>query len=1183
MSAFRTLPQALETARAKGTRLVDSRRSRHAHQPHSPPPAGRHGRFRVAGADVSAAIAVFLIALPLSLGIALATGAPLQAGLVAAAVGGLVAGRLGGSALQVSGPAAGLTVVTADLIHRYGWRITCAITVLAGIAQLGLGCLRVARSALAVSPAIVHGMLAGIGVTIAVAQLHIVLGGTPQSAVLDNLAALPAQLAQLHPAAVSMSALTLALLFLWPRIPGRAGQLLRRIPAPLIAVAGATATASLAGIALPKVELPSWHSHALAGLPEGPALGLATAVLTTTLVCSVQSLLGAVAVDKLAAARPGLTAKVGRSDLDRELLGQGAANIASGALGGLPVAGVAVRSSANVNAGAVSRNSTMLHGVLVVVAALLMIPVLELIPLASLAALVMAVGIQMVSLNHIRTVTRHREVLVYAVTTLGVVLLGVLEGVTLGIAVAVAVALNRLARTRITHDEQEGAHHIQVRGQLTFLAVPRLSRALHHVPHGAHAVVELDGSFMDHAAYETLQDWRNTHTAQGGTVHLTGRRGPRLTGPTITPLLDLDSPTSGAGAGVGVGVAVGARSEGAGDAGGCGGSGGGGTGVAASTGSVGTAGAQSSGSAGSNGPARSNGFNGSDGSDGSDGFSGDPGITGTTGVAEVPGAGGIDAVAGAGRALGEGCAAGAVGVPGGAGTKGTMGEPEGAGREEALGVPGSAGIDGALRAGEVDGLVGSDAPIADCRCRPWTPWRNHQCEPTGSPWRGEDLEGAYTEGASAMSAVASESPGSVESAEWSGSVGLPGAGSRFGPGSPDRTAPDGTAPDPLAGPDRRTHGGGRRGGLTPSPAGAAGRDTGADGVTVALGADIGADAGVGTTGASARTGTKADAEASAGADPTGAGASTGNGTGTGTAADAGIGTGADTGATTATPAKDNSTAHTAPEPEPDPNTAPPPITQAHPPTAPTAPTSADPISPTASAPAPPTPHPPSSHQLARGISAFQRNTAPLVRGELARLAREGQRPSQLFLTCADSRVVTSMITSSGPGDLFVVRNVGNLVPLPGAESGDDSVAAAIEYAVDVLRVRSITVCGHSGCSGMQALLNAEPGGAMTPLRRWLRHGRPSLERMADAERPWPRLAGRRPADAVEQLCLTNVVQQLEHLRAHEAVAQALGAGALELHGMYFHVGEAQAYLLTERGEDRVFDDVEGADGLRSRA
>lgn len=159
--------------------------------------------------------------------------------------------------------------------------------------------------------------------------------------------------------------------------------------------------------------------------------------------------------------------------------------------------------------------------------------------------------------------------------------------------------------------------------------------------------------------------------------------------------------------------------------------------------------------------------------------------------------------------------------------------------------------------------------------------------------------------------------------------------------------------------------------------------------------------------------------------------------------------------------------------------------------------------------------------------------------------------------------MTSMITASGPGDLFTVRNVGNLVPLPGAESTDDSVAAAIEYAVDVLQVDSITVCGHSGCGAMQALLNSSPGAPMTPLRRWLRHGLPSLERMASRHHAWARISGRLPADAVEQLCLTNVVQQLEHLRAHESVARRLAEGTLELHGMYFHVGEAQAYLLSE--------------------
>ncbi|MFI2077463.1 carbonic anhydrase [Streptomyces triculaminicus] len=214
-------------------------------------------------------------------------------------------------------------------------------------------------------------------------------------------------------------------------------------------------------------------------------------------------------------------------------------------------------------------------------------------------------------------------------------------------------------------------------------------------------------------------------------------------------------------------------------------------------------------------------------------------------------------------------------------------------------------------------------------------------------------------------------------------------------------------------------------------------------------------------------------------------------------------------------------------------------------------------------------------QLLGGVSAFQRNTAPLVRDELARLAREGQRPSQLFLTCADSRLVTSMITSSGPGDLFTVRNVGNLMPPPGSDASCDSVAAAVEYAVEVLKVGSITVCGHSGCGAMQALLDLAaspaghglPGGGQTPLTRWLRHGRPSLARMqriGRLGRGEVALAERLVADDVERLALVNVMQQLDHLMAHACVARRVAEGSLQLHGMYFHVGEAQAYVLDRR-------------------
>jgi carbonic anhydrase len=719
--------------------------------------------------DLSASATVFLIAVPLSLGLALVTGAPLQAGLVAAVVGGLVAGSLGGAPLQVSGAATSLVVVTADLVQRYGWRATCAVTVLAGLAQLLLGTLRVARAALAVSPAIVHGMLAGIGTVIAVGQLHVVLGGRPQNSAVDDIAALPGQLTDSHPLTPLIGAVTVAVLLLWPRLPGRAGEALRRVPAALAAVAVATVAAL--GLSVPRVDLPRWQAPALPALPEGPALGIAATVLTVTLVASMESLLSAVAVDALhTKVRPG--AHLPPARLDRELLGQGASNVLSGLLGGLPVAGGAMRGSANVEAGARTRRATVLHGVWVLACAGLAAGALEAIPLAALAALVMLVGVRMVSFAHIRHVHRHREFPVYAVTLGTVVVLGVLQGVLAGVAVALLLALRRLTRTRITVTEEPQGHRVRISGQLTFLAVPRLSRALARVPDGADAVVELSGSFMDHAAYEALRGWSQRHRSRGGRAVL-----------------------------------------------------------------------------------------------------GD----------------------GSGRTVGE--------------------------------------------------------PASAHACRPWTPWRNHHCTRPGS-----------------------------------------------------------------------------------APATSGG-------------------------------------------------------------------------------------------------------------------------------------------QLLGGVSAFQRDTAPLVREELARLAREGQAPTQLFLTCADSRLVTSMITSSGPGDLFTVRNIGNLMPPPGTGTSCDSAAAAVEYAVEVLGVTSITVCGHSGCGAMQALLNSPPPGApgpdeapgaQTPLTRWLRHAHPSLTRMAESAatgRGGVALADRPVADDHERLGLVNVTQQLDHLAAHPCVARRLAAGTLQLHGMYFHVAEAQAYIL----------------------
>src|SRR5271169_4370168 len=169
--------------------------------------------------DLPSSLVVFLVALPLSLGIAIASGAPVLSGLIAAVVGGIVVGALGGSPLQVSGPAAGLTVVVADLISNFGWGVTCLITVAAGVLQVALGLSRVARAALAISPVVVHAMLAGIGLTIALQQAHVLLGGKSKSSAWHNLIGLPGQIIGAHRPGAILGALVIAILIAWRWVP----------------------------------------------------------------------------------------------------------------------------------------------------------------------------------------------------------------------------------------------------------------------------------------------------------------------------------------------------------------------------------------------------------------------------------------------------------------------------------------------------------------------------------------------------------------------------------------------------------------------------------------------------------------------------------------------------------------------------------------------------------------------------------------------------------------------------------------------------------------------------------------------------------------------------------------------------------------------------------------------------
>ncbi|RCG30593.1 carbonic anhydrase [Sphaerisporangium album] len=722
--------------------------------------------------DLPASLVVFLVAVPLSLGIAVTSGAPLVAGLVAAVVGGLVAGPLGGSVVQVSGPAAGLALVVAELVRTYGWRATCMITLMAGVLQVVLGAFKVARTALAVSPAVVHGMLAGVGVVIALSQLHVVLGGQPQKSAIENIVELPKQIVDNHSHAVAVGVLTIVVLLVWPRLPH-----LKTIPAPLAALACAALTAGVFGWDVARADLSKGFSEwATPALPSGDWHGIAGAVLLVALLAGVESLLCSVAADHL---HDGP-----RADLDRELTGQGVANLVSGALGGLPVAGVVVRTTTNVRAGARSRWSTMLHGVWVLVFAVGFGWTVTLIPLEALAALLVFIGVRMVNLGTMRGLHGHGELPIYVLTMGAVVVVGLAEGVLLGLVLAALFALRRLTRVSVHVSlEPDDRWHVMVTGSLTFVGVPRLTDSLRSIPAGATVDLDLNVDFMDNAAFEALHGWRLEHERAGGSV-------------AIDEMHD--------------------------------------------------------------------------------------------------------------------------------------------------------------------------------------------------EW--------YTFAAKGTRVSSAKTPPKAPDRWW-----LPRAYRRGGPLSAIPVRRSGAWV-----PSRAEHGGG------------------------------------------------------------------------------------------AVP------------------------------------------------------------DLLAGAKDFQRRTAPLVRPILTRMART-QDPSHLFITCADSRVVPSLITASGPGDLFTVRNVGNLVPRYGATPPDDSVLGAIEFATTALNVQTITVCGHSRCGAMAALLSAgEKTSGLPGLERWLRHGDHTLARYILSD---PTGEDEGPLD---RLCRVNVAQQLDNLRTHPEVARLESEGRLELVGLYFDIGATRVHVL-ERG------------------
>ncbi|MCH2202427.1 MAG: SulP family inorganic anion transporter [Fuerstiella sp.] len=502
--------------------------------------------------DFMASLVVFLVALPLCIGIAVAVGVNPARALITGIIGGLIVGLFSGSPLQVSGPAAGLFVIIADLLanSRTAFEETSSLTgtelenaqieyslivlgasvFLAGVLQVVAGQLRLGQWFRAVSPAVIKGMLAGIGILILVSQFHVMLDhvamwdGAKARGAFQLIATAPeavlkcfsSDTSQNHHLAAVTGIVAIACFVGWPLV---APKPLKFLPAALIGILVATVVATATNLEVQKLEVPDnmFSEVTLPSIAWGTLFTnqmVLTGAFVIALVASAETLLCATAVDQMHQGP--------RTKYDQELTAQGVGNVLCGIVGALPMTGVIVRSSANVTSGAKTRWSTVMHGLwlLIFVAA---IPfVLTYIPRSALGALLVYTGFKLVKIDDIKSLwkTSRSEAWIYFATVGTIVATDLLKGVILGIVLSALKLLLRFSNIQVDvrpseEDEQTTEMHIQ--GAATFVCLPKLAASLEKVPTGSNLRVYFDNlTYIDHACLDLLMNWARQHANFGG-------------------------------------------------------------------------------------------------------------------------------------------------------------------------------------------------------------------------------------------------------------------------------------------------------------------------------------------------------------------------------------------------------------------------------------------------------------------------------------------------------------------------------------------------------------------------------------------------------------------------------------------------------------------------------------------
>ncbi|WP_439660801.1 SulP family inorganic anion transporter [Lentzea sp. HUAS TT2] len=436
--------------------------------------------------DLGASVVVFLVALPLCVGVAVASGVPAELGIVTGVVGGIVVGLLPGSTMQVSGPAAGLTVLVADAVSRHGIQALGVIVLGAGLLQVALGLARCGRWFRAISPAVVQGMLAGIGLVLIFGQLkHLIVS----------------------PVALALGLLTVLIMLLWQRTP------LRVVPGILVGVVVCTALAAIFASDVERITVGTLSTDV--HLPDFSLLdtGVIGTAVVFALVASAESMFSAAAVDRMHNGP--------RTQYNKELVAQGVGNTICGLLGALPMTAVIERSAANVSAGARTKASRVLHGVWLLLFVVLLPGLLTLIPVAVLAAVLVHAGWKLLGLREVVATWRtdKAESFVFVLTAGLIVATDLLTGTVAGLLAAVIKTAWDVSRLQVTVTP-EG---VALRGNATFLKLPVLLDELDRVDR-EHVRMDLSGvRHLDQACGQAIDQWVDESRRAGKTVDLVGR------------------------------------------------------------------------------------------------------------------------------------------------------------------------------------------------------------------------------------------------------------------------------------------------------------------------------------------------------------------------------------------------------------------------------------------------------------------------------------------------------------------------------------------------------------------------------------------------------------------------------------------------------------------------------------